>query len=130
MKGILKFLLESSIQNNVKHTIRSGNGTIKIADNYLHYYDEVIIYPKFTNNAFELVELYVNREDRNKGIAAKLLNTFIEFADSKNKDIVLYASPLDNDMTVNQLIDFYKKFGFEHDSRTKDKQCLIYKCKK
>lgn len=125
MKDLKNYIIETT--SEIKHKTGNGTGSFSIGDNNLDYFEEVTIYPEPTNNAYELAELHVARSDRNLGIATKLINTFIEFAKSKNKDIVLYASPLDNNMTEKQLFEFYKKFGFEQDSRVKDEHCFILK---
>ena len=125
MKDIKDYILESS--NNIKHTTGNGTGTFELNGNYLDYFDYVNVYPEPTNNAYEIGEIYIKAADRNLGIGTKLLNAFIEFAKSNNKDIVLYASPINNQMDLDDLIKFYNKFGFEQDNRTTDKQCLILK---
>jgi len=126
MKSVKQYILESS--NKINHKVLSGNGgQFELNGNYLHYFNDVIIYPEPTNNAYEIDEIYIKAADRNLGIGTKLLNAFIEFAKSNNKDIVLYASPFNNEMTIDDLIKFYNKFGFEQDNRTTDKQCLILK---
>ena len=124
MKNIKQYILESL--NKINHKVLSGNGgQFELNGNYLHYFNDVRIYPEPTNNAYEIDEIYIKETDRNLGIGTKLLNAFIKFAKSNNKDIVLYASPINTKMSLDDLIKFYNKFGFEQDKRTTDKHCLI-----
>ena len=122
MKDLKVFITENS--SEIKHKTYRGGGRFYCDKGDLTYTDEIEIYPVYHNNCFELTNL--NAFEKNKGIGTKLLNKMIEFAKEEKKDIVLYASPLDN-RSVDDLIKFYKKFGFIEDIKAHNKQCLIYK---
>lgn len=127
MKTLTSFIKESN--NDIKHIRTEETGGLFIIDNIgsLNYLDNVITYPTSTENAFEITNLEVNNKNQRAGIGSKLMNAFMEYAKSQNKDVVVYASPLDDNMSEADLIKFYNKFGFVHDDRTKDNKCLIYK---
>lgn len=122
MKHLKDFITESS--SEIKHETGRGGGRFYCDKGDLTYTDEIEIYPVPHNNCFELTNL--DAFEKNKGIGTKLLNKMIEFAKEEKKDIALYASPLD-DRSEDDLIKFYKKFGFVEDTKAHDKHCLIYK---
>jgi hypothetical protein len=124
MKSLEEYINKTS--NSVKHKDNKDSGEFYVDDNNkLLYYNDVITYPEATDNAIELCEIYVT--NKNKHIGTDLVNALVNFAKSQHKDVVTYASPLTKDMTEDELISFYNKCGFENDSRTKDKHCLINK---
>lgn len=125
MKSIRNFIFENSIE--IKHQRLQGSGRFYYDKGDLTYEDEIVIYPKYHENCFELTNL--EAFEKNKGIGSLLLKKMIEYAKDQNKDIVLYASPLDN-RAEDELINFYKKFGFVEDEKANDKHCLIYKINK
>ena len=135
MKSIKEYILlergpapQVDLSKTVMHKSAGDNNELYIGkDNKLLYTKDVITYPKPTNNAYELIEL--NVVDKRNGYGTRLVKELTKIADSDKKDIVVYASPLGDHMSEDDLIDFYKKCGFEQDNRLKDKQCLIYKHK-
>ena len=123
MKQLKEYIIETS--SEIKHETGRGGGRFYCNKGDLIYTDEIEIYPVFHKDCFELTNL--ESFEKNKGIGTKLLNKMIEYAKSEKKDIVLYASPLD-DKNEDDLIKFYKKFGFIEYTKANDKHCLIYKC--
>lgn len=124
MKNLKEFLFENS--GEIKHQNLKGSGRFYCDEGDLTYEDEILIYPVYHENCYELTNL--EAFEKNKGVGTKLLNKMIEYANSQKKDIVLYASPLDG-KNEDDLIRFYKKFDFIEDKEAKDKHCLIYKSK-
>ena len=55
--------------------------------------------------------LQVKNEHRNKGIAIKAMQSFIN--KFKGRTIELHAYPQDNTTTLDKLVNFYEKFGFD-----------------
>lgn len=135
MKSIKEYILlekgaapKVDLSKRVMHKSAVDKNELYIGkDNKLLYTTDIYIYPEPTNNAYELAELIV--ADKHNGYGTKLVKELIRIADTHKKDIVVYASPLGDHISEDDLIDFYKKCGFEQDSRLKDKNCLIYKHK-
>lgn len=135
MKSIKEYILlekvnapKVDLSKSVMHKSVGDNNELYIGkDNKLLYTNDVITYPEPTNNAYELIEL--NVVDKRNGYGTQLVKELIKIANIDKKDIVVYASPLGDHISEDDLIDFYKKCGFEQDNRLKDKQCLIYKHK-
>ena len=126
MKSLKEFIFEES--NKVEHKECSGGGTFSLQGCHLDYYTECTAYPEYIDNAFELAEIYVSKDKRKQHIATQLITEFLKFAKENKKIVVVYAAPFNNqDMSEDDLIKFYNKFGFVHDNRTNDKQCLILK---
>lgn len=126
MKSLTNYINET--ENTVKHKELKDRGEFYVDENNkLTYCFGTEFYPVNTPNAIELAEIFIT--DRNKHIGTSLINAFIDFAKKINRKIVLYAAPLSDNMNEDELIKFYKKFGFEQDSRINDKHCLIYKNK-
>lgn len=133
MKSIKEYILlekgaasKVDLSKRVIHKSAGDNNELYIGkDNKLLYTTDVITYPKPTNNAYEIIEL--NIVDKRNGYGTQLVKELIKIADTDKKDIVVYASPLGAHISEDDLIDFYKKCGFEQDIRLKDKNCLIYK---
>lgn len=121
MKTLKEFLIES---HAIRHEHNDMMGRFGCDGGYLTYNMMCLIYPVSTKNCIEVDVLNVT--NKRKGIGTELVKKLIEFAKKEGRTIVLYASPLDG-TSVDDLIEFYKKCGFEHDDRTKDKHCLIYK---
>lgn len=135
MKSIKEYILlergntpKVDLSKRVMHKSAGDNNELYIGkDNKLLYTNDIITYPEPTNNAYELIEL--NVVDKRNGYGTQLVKELVKIADADKKDIVVYASPLGDHISEDDLIDFYKKCGFEQDNRLKDKQCLIYKHK-
>lgn len=127
MKGLSEFLIErisETVQHNKDNCTFSLNGI-----GSLTYNDFVVTYPVETPNAYEIDTIVVNPEKMHKGNGTKLLKAFLEYTDKKKVDVVVYASPLSPRIEEDQLIEMYTKCGFEQDTRSKDKHCLIRKHK-
>lgn len=125
MKSLIDYVNE-----DVKQETSQGGLFTFGKGNYLSYFNDIITVPTNRSNAIEIETLYVT--NKNKGIGTKLVNACIEYAKSINKDIVLYASPLELDASEEQeknLIKFYNKLGFVKDDKGIDEKCLIYKVK-
>ena len=56
--------------------------------------------------------IFVHRKIRNKGHATRLMQQLIEWADTYDYHIFCDINPY-GDLTLEQLIVFYKKFGFK-----------------
>ena len=128
MKSLKDYLFEGKVSHNQNSMTFACDGGV------LAYNDFVVTVPIPPVDAFELSTISVT--DRGKKIGVELVKAFIEFAKKEGKDIVLYASPMEDEastrkLTDKQLIDWYKKLGFEpyskYDSSVTDEHCLIYK---
>lgn len=65
--------------------------------------------------------IVVPKEQRGKGVGAKVMEEIIQFADSNNKKLVLTPSKDFGGTSVKRLTDFYKRFGFvENKGKNKD----------
>lgn len=67
-------------------------------------------------NPYVLIEkVYTHPDDRNKGVATRLMSDAMKEIESKhpNMPIKLSPIPLDKDTDIERLADFYKKFGFD-----------------
>ena len=129
MKEGMKSLFDY-VNEDVKQETSQGGLFTFGKGNYLSYFNDIITVPTNRSNAIEIETLYVT--NKNKGIGTKLVNACIEYAKSINKDIVLYASPLELNASEEQeknLIKFYNKLGFAKDDKGIDEKCLIYKIK-
>ena len=58
-----------------------------------------------------LDNIIVDEQSRNQGVASKLMGKLL--ARFKNKTIELHAYPQDDTTTIDKLIVFYQKFGFQ-----------------
>jgi ribosomal protein S18 acetylase RimI-like enzyme len=78
-----------------------------------------------------LWSLLIKEKHRQKGKGTKLMNKIIKIARKRNYDyVMLIASPFQNTIKINALIDFYKKFGFKVlDNKKKDFIPMILKIK-
>ena len=128
MKSLKDYLFEGKVSHNQNSMTFACDGSV------LAYNDFVVTVPIPPVDAFELSTISVT--DRGKKIGVELVKAFIEFAKKEGKDIVLYASPMEEEastrkLTDKQLIDWYKKLGFEtyskYDSSVTDEHCMIYK---
>ncbi|HEY1046914.1 MAG TPA: GNAT family N-acetyltransferase, partial [Bacteroidia bacterium] len=63
------------------------------------------------NGVVVLDMIEVNAESRCKGVASKLMTKFIN--KFNNREIELHAYPQDELTTIDRLVVFYEKFGFE-----------------
>jgi Acetyltransferase (GNAT) family. len=59
-----------------------------------------------------LEKIRVNKKYRNLGYGTLTINKIIEYADKKNKILVLCAEPQDKKWSLKRLMNFYKRFGF------------------
>lgn len=121
MKELKLYLLES--KDNIKHIRGDFEGKFENNDGILEYYDMPITI-MYNKDAIEIQTLVVFKK-RNK-IGTKLLEACIKYAKEIKKDIILFAGPLTNDISQEDLIEFYKKSGFEQ-IHGMSKGYLIYK---
>lgn len=122
-------LLEDNSYNSPEITwddncaeIHYKGGDATLCDRRIEYFREL------KDNEYELAILYTPKSYRHQGIATAIMNEVIKIAEQKQCNIVLYASPFNSEMTIDTLIEFYKSFGFEHDSLSNNKQYLIHYC--
>lgn len=67
-------------------------------------------------NPYALIEkVYTHPDDRNKGVATRLMSDAMREIESKhpNMPIKLSPIPLDKDTDTERLMNFYRKFGFD-----------------
>lgn len=62
---------------------------------------------------------------RNKGIATKMMKEFIKIIDDKNIIMICDVNPY-GDLNEQQLIEFYKNFGFKETLLKNSDKTLIY----
>lgn len=68
-----------------------------------------------SDNFIYIVQLYIDKSYRNKGIANELMDKFGNFCKkklTKFNTIILNACPLELSIPLDLLIEFYKKFEF------------------
>lgn len=129
MKTLIEFINEAK-ETKEEITHRKGNpeGMFSTEDgSYLSYTEEAIINIE-DKNTIEIQLL--NVVNKRQGTGTKLIKSCIEYANSIGKDIVVYASPLNNEISEDDLIKMYKNCGFSKDSSSSDKHLLRYKNKK
>lgn len=155
MKSLNEYVVES-LNNNIKHYENGIVGEFSIGKNILTYttknqiidndeQDEIEKFersqgtkiiddrmngrfcPDDVDDTLYVHVLKVDKSERGKGIATKLIKALIEYAESINYNIYLQASALDyNDgLDQDQLVKFYKKLGFVRGG-CKDETWLIY----
>ena len=61
--------------------------------------------------------LFVTQKIRGKGLATRLMNQVIGWADTEKINILNEINPY-GDLNLDQLISFYKKFGFKQHNNT------------
>lgn len=118
MKHIKQYLTEAL--HNITHDIK--NCVFRTNGGELCYFDSPITVP-FDGEALEIQTLVVS--NKRQGIGTQLVNACIEYAKSVDKDIILCASPLDNSISEDALIKFYKNLGFKQ-IKGMNKSFLIY----
>jgi GNAT superfamily N-acetyltransferase len=104
MIKLKNILCEGSIQDDVEAFEAS------LAIKYPEI-QKVGMYYETSNNSLFLSDMYIKPEHRGQGIGSKLMADIVEYADRVGLPLVLIPDP-DGGMTRNQLIAFYKKFGF------------------
>lgn len=67
---------------------------------------------RFSGEWWWFARLFVQPEYRNTGIATSLMNDVVDWADEKHIAILCTVNAY-GDLDTNQLVKFYKKFGFE-----------------
>ena len=117
VKGNLKYNKDKDlIIESVEHVDKGDKGEFKSEDSYLVYTTDVETYPEPTEDAIEINDLYVDK--RRMGIGTALVNKCIEFAKKKNiSNIVVYAEPIGDKISEDDLLKFYSKLGFVQDKR-------------
>lgn len=106
MKSLREFIIEASynIKHDKKKMVFSTNG------GELTYFD----FPVTTGVDYDAIEIQtLHVTNRRKGIGSSLVNAIKDYAKEIDKPIVLYASPMDDEMTEQQLIKFYIDLGFK-----------------
>ena len=75
--------------------------------------DYVLISPIPTNDRpwFYFNRLFVNQKIRRMGVATDLMTQVINWADTEKFNIFIEINPY-GDLDFDQLVNFYKKFGF------------------
>lgn len=106
MKNLKDYIIEAShnIKHDKKNMVFSTNG------GELTYFD-IPVTTGVDYDAIEIQTLHVT--NRRKGIGSALVNAIKDYAKKIDKPIVLYAAPMDSEMTEQQLIKFYTNLGFE-----------------
>lgn len=73
------------------------------------------------SETLSLSRIVVPKEQRGKGVGAKVMEEIVQFADVNNKKLVLTPSKDFGGTSVKRLTDFYKRFGFvENKGKNKD----------
>jgi len=104
MIKLKNILCEGTIQNDVDAFEKS------LVVKYPHI-QKVGIYYETSNNSLFVSDLYVKPEYRRQGVGSKVMRDITDYADRVGLPLVLIPEP-DEGITRNQLIGFYKKFGF------------------
>ena len=117
------YIMESQVLHDKRNMLFTyGKG------NCLSYSDNPVVFSA-TFGDVDVIEINtINVIDKKKGIGTILLKAMIEYAESMEKDIVLYASPMGEGMNERQLIQWYKDNGFEEYDKS-DYHWLIYRVK-
>lgn len=105
----LKKLLETTSISDIENKVATFERTLHALYPEI---DRVGLYYDHNNGSLFLSDLYIKQEHRGQGVGTRLMNSIIKFSDTNNLPMVLIPEPDDDNMSANQLIDFYKKFGF------------------
>lgn len=124
MKNLNDYINESV--SGVQHKDLGNRGMFYTNDGELTYYEGTYAYPVRRNKCFEISMLRVDADKQRKGTGSDLVKAMIEFAKSKLMSVIVYARPLTDTISEDDLIKFYTNLGFFQDDRTDDKHCLIY----
>ena len=81
---------------------------IKVENGYLLYSDS-----EYEKNTIEIEEIEV--KEKRKGTGSELVNRLKDIALKEGKNITLCASPLDDSISIEDLVEFYEKLGFSID---------------
>lgn len=65
------------------------------------------------NNTWMIKELYVDQDARGQGWGTFLFKHAVKWADKEGANLWLYASSYDEGPSMEELVKFYKKFGFK-----------------
>jgi len=84
----------------------------------------LILLPTESGVEINLIEVPSN-ECLNKGYASKVMNRIIDSADKHEIMLHLQATPLDNKISEEDLLSWYKKYGFEPEEEDYSKFELI-----
>ncbi|NLD50676.1 MAG: hypothetical protein GX660_26335 [Clostridiaceae bacterium] len=90
------------IKDNARYSLKGIKEKYKEVTDYLEVYE--------SKNKISLDNIEVKEVERNKGIGNNFMNELIEYADKKNKTIVL--TPTTKYNSQKKLIDWYKTYGF------------------
>lgn len=87
----------------------------------IKYGDKIKIILLENDEILEITNIFINPDERGKGIFSDIMNNIIDYATNKGLIITLY--PTDEFGTdKHQLIEMYKKYGFVLNSKLKDKR--------
>lgn len=105
MIKLKNILCEGTIQND----LQAFEASLKVKYPEIQ---EVGIYFESSNNSLFISDMYIKPEYRGKGVGSRVMADIINYADKVKLPLVLIPDPSEDGMTRNQLIAFYKKFGF------------------
>lgn len=124
MKNLTEYINEnnSEIRHNKDFGVFMHANGAKLV-----YNDEVYVtLTEKTDDTMEIDLLQVPKENQRQHIGSQLVKSLIEYAKTVNKDIVVAAYPIENMISQESLIKFYKSCGFEEDKYASDKNILRY----
>ena len=75
--------------------------------------NSTVSYKLGDDGVLKIFSLRTPQSKRGQGSATEAMNQIVRRADEYGIPIKLDASPLDKKTSLNKLVDFYKKFGFE-----------------
>ena len=81
---------------------------------------------KYTVNKDEITLDLIKTHEKRKGTAKELIKKLKAIAREKELPIGLYAEPQDDSISESDLIEFYKKQGFDEDVNDTDGKLLIW----
>jgi len=80
--------------------------------------NSTVSYQLGDDGILKIFSLRTPQSKRGQGSATEAMNQIVQRADENGIPIKLDASPLDKKTSLNKLVNFYKKFGFEPTGET------------
>ena len=109
LRHIIREAIESILESDKNHVrIDIFSGDIFLGNDLIGEFHLFETKSGFLN----LSKIEIFKDYRNEGYATQVMNQIIDYANQKGSTIILTPDPYFKNITKNNLIDWYKKFGF------------------
>ena len=110
----------SAVRNNNIQPERDGDSHVISVEN------GSLTYRVSSSDDIYVERIIVKKESRQTGIGTQLLNTVKEMSDNSGLNVKLDAWPVNSNMSIDELIQWYENRGFVHMSANQ----MLYESKK